>query len=76
MKERTRTAKAVWGISCVIWIAETAYFLIRDGWHWKAACAEEKALDNLVSTLLAVAVFLYLRALYMALCDLLDRLID
>ncbi len=34
-----------------IWILETVFFLIRDGWHWKAASPEEKVFDSIVSTL-------------------------
>jgi len=43
-----RYTKIVFAISLITWISETAFFLIKEGWHWEATSVYEKNFDKAV----------------------------
>ena len=43
------------------WACETVFFLIRDGWHWKAISKAEIYCDFLVSIGYVVGILLFIR---------------
>lgn len=62
MKHLYEMAKKYFDIANVInflavnfWILETIFFLIRDGWHWKAISPEEKLVDKIVGFFFVIA---------------------
>lgn len=46
-------------VSITFWFIETLFFLIRDGWHWKAITRDEQACDDLVGLGLSVTLWLF-----------------
>ena len=55
----------IFGISFLIfWQIETWYFIIRDGWHWKAITEAEKTCDSIASILLTVSFIFFFSILY------------
>jgi hypothetical protein len=55
----------IFGIAFFIfWQVETWYFIICDGWHWKAITEAEKTCDNIASILLIVSFIFFFSILY------------
>ena len=48
----------------IFWQAETWFFIIRDGWHWRAVTTEEKICDNIAGWILAIAFMFIFSVLY------------
>ena len=55
----------------LLWVGETIFFLIRDGWHVKAVAPEEIVADTIVSVLFNVCGILFFVVLY----NFLDRIL-
>lgn len=55
----------IFGIAFLIfWQVETWYFIIRDGWHWKAITEAEKTCDGIASMLLTISFIFFFSILY------------
>ena len=54
MKAKTRLilSKITFVLFIIFWQVETWFFIIRDGWHWKAISESEKTCDGIASFLL------------------------
>ena len=50
-------------IAVLFWITETVFFLIRDGWHWKAVSEMEELADLVVNILFAIVLILFVSGL-------------
>lgn len=48
VKLKWKLAKIIGLTGTCLWIAETLYFLIVNGWHWKSTIEAEKLLDTIV----------------------------
>lgn len=66
MKIKTRfRISQIFGIAFIVfWQAETYYFIIRDGWHWKAITEAEKICDGIVSNLFTISFVFFFSILY------------
>lgn len=58
LKVLWRVARPTWIAGTLIWIIETAIFLIIEGWHLKATHPIEKWFDKLVSGIWTFALWL------------------
>jgi len=59
-------------ITIAFWLIETTFFLIRDGWHFKAITKEEILMDDIVSLLFAVTIYFFVSAV-VGLLDMFTR---
>ena len=66
MKANTRLilSKITFVLFIIFWQVETWFFIIRDGWHWKAISESEKTCDGIASFLLTVSITLLFSIVY------------
>ena len=66
MKAKTRLilSKITFVLFILFWQVETWFFIIRDGWHWKAISESEKTCDGIASFLLTVSIALLFSIVY------------
>ena len=66
MKAKTRLilSKITFVLFIIFWQVETWFFIIRDGWHWKAISESEKTCDGIASFLLTVSITLLFSIVY------------
>ena len=48
----------------IFWQSETWYFIICDGWHWKAITEAENTCDGIASMLLTISFIFFFSILY------------
>ena len=59
MKKRYKAMNIMLAIGVSLWIIETVFFLIRDGWHMKAISSEEQMLDYISATFINIGIILF-----------------
>jgi len=59
MKRRYKAMNIMLVIGVSLWIIETVFFLIRDGWHMKAISSEEQMLDYISETFINIGIILF-----------------
>ena len=59
MKRRYKAMNIMLVIGVSLWIIETVFFLIRDGWHMKAISSEEQMLDYISATFINIGIILF-----------------
>jgi hypothetical protein len=58
LKTLWKVAKSFWISGTILWILETAIFLLYEGWHLKATDPIEMFLDKIVSEIWTFALWL------------------
>ena len=59
MKRRYKAMNIMLVIGVSLWVMETVFFLIRDGWHMKAISSEEQMLDYISATFINIGIILF-----------------
>ena len=54
-----KTARHLLSAGAWLWAAETAYFLIKYGWHLRAINEAEKICDNIASMMMLSGIAMY-----------------
>lgn len=57
-KKLWKYSKVYFNLGFLFWIAETIYFLIKHGWHWKAINEQEQICDNIASVFIMAGALL------------------
>jgi hypothetical protein len=65
MKRRLQIFLLIGVITLIFWLAETAFFIVRDGWHIVAKCNAEIICDGIVQIGLIITLGGYIIALVM-----------
>jgi len=65
--------KIVFAISLVLWISETCWFLVTEGWHLEATSEYEKTFDKVVSVMNTIGLFMFLFVIISCLEYLLNK---
>ncbi len=50
-------------LTLLFWVAESIYFNLVEGWHWKATSEAEKRCDTIVGWMTGIAAFLLFNCL-------------